>query len=229
MNPWRPIEMKIVCFGASNPENVREIKAIIARDPDLDFLGFIDDTESKWGTKFYGYPVLGGRDLIHDLNNDGVVFCNFITRNCVDRYETTRFLTENGCRLINLVHPTVNLEMVHLGVGNYIQENVTLQAEVSVGNNSSIHAASFIAHETIIGNSVFIAPGCFVSGRVIIEDGAFLGTGVIVAPEVKIGRWSVIGTGSVIVRDVPAYKVIVGNPGVPVSSIEEKYISGDVI
>lgn len=221
--------MKFICFGANNPESVREIEAIITRDPNLDFLGFIDDAKSKWGTQFYGYPVLGGRDLVHDLNNDGVVFCNLICRNCVDRYETTRFLTENGCKLINLVHPTVSLEMVHLGVGNYIQENVLLQAEVTVGNNASIHAGSTIAHETTIGNSVFIAGGCFVSGKVTIGDGAFLGTGVNIAPEVEIGKWSVIGTGSVIVRDVPAYKVIVGNPGVLVDSVEEKYISGDVI
>jgi sugar O-acyltransferase (sialic acid O-acetyltransferase NeuD family) len=221
--------MKLVCFGASNAEDVREIEAVTSRDPRLDFLGFIDDTESKWGTKFYNYPVLGGRDLVHDLKNREVVFCNLIDGNCIDRYETTKFLVDNGCKLINLVHPTVNLEMTHLGVGNYIQENVVLQAEVKVGNNSSIHVGSVVAHESTVGNTVFIAGGCFVSGRVTIEDGAYLGTGVNVAPAVKIGKWSVIGTGAVVVRDVPPYKVIVGNPGIPVNSVEEKYTSGDVL
>jgi sugar O-acyltransferase (sialic acid O-acetyltransferase NeuD family) len=221
--------MKLICVGANNPETIRVINAIKMKDPSFHFMGFIDNDESKWGTQFYGYPVLGGTDLVNDLSKKEVFFCNLITRDCITRYETTKAIVERGGQLTNLVHPSVNLDMVNIGAGNYIQENVIFQAEVTVGNNSSIHFGSTVAHETMVGNSVFIAGGCNVSGLVTIEDGAFLGTGVNVAPRLKIGKWSVIGTGSVIVRDVPAYKVVVGNPGVSVNSVNKKYISGDVI
>mgnify|MGYP006192586979 CR=1 FL=1 len=39
---------------------------------------------------------------------------------------------------------------VELGTGNYIQESVILQAEVSVGENCSIHIGTLVGHETTI-------------------------------------------------------------------------------
>jgi sugar O-acyltransferase (sialic acid O-acetyltransferase NeuD family) len=221
--------MKLICLGASNPETIRVVNAIKKVDKDFQFLGFIDNDKKKWGKKFYGYPIFGGVEKVKELTKKyGAFFCNLITRDCVTRYETTRELVKNGAKLVNLVHPSVNLEMVKMGVGNYIQENVILQAEVSIGNNSSIHMGSLIGHETKIGNSVFIAHGCNLSGKIIIEDGVFIGTGVSILPRLTIGRWSIIGAGAVIIENVPPYSVVVGIPGKVIKSVEKKYISGDV-
>jgi len=221
--------MKLVCLGASNPETIRVVNAIKKVDRDFHFLGFVDNDEKKWGKKFYGYPIFGGMDKVAELSKEGVVFCNLITRDCVTRYETTKSLIERGARLANLIHPSVNLEMVKLRIGNYIQEAVILQAEVYIGNNSSIHMGSLIGHETRIGNSVFIAHGCNLSGKIIVEDGVFIGTGVSIVPRVTIGKWSIIGAGATITEDVPPYSVIVGNPGRVIKEVDKKYTSGDIV
>lgn len=205
--------MKLVCFGASNPETIRVVNAVKRADEDFEFLGFLDNDESKWGTTFCGYPVFGGLNEVEALNREGALFCNLITRDCVTRYETTITLVKAGAKLANLLHPDVNIEMVQLGLGNYIQENVILQAGVRVGDNSSIHCGSIVSHETSIGNSVFIAPGCALSGLIVVEDGVFIGTGATVLPRLRIGKWSTIGAGTVIIRDVPPYSVVVENPG----------------
>jgi len=204
--------MDIVFLGAANPETGRMIKAVEQCQPNFNVIGFLDNDPKKKGNIFLNYPVLGGFEILDTLVNENIYFVNLITGSTKTRYETSRFMASKGCRFANFIHPTVNLLMTHIGVGNYIQEGVILQAETHIGNNSSIHIASLIGHESTIGDSVFIAHGCSISGLVEIGDGAFLGTHATVLPRLKIGKWSTIGAGAVIIRDIPDYAVAVGNP-----------------
>lgn len=222
--------MEIIFIGANNPETIRMIKAVEGAVPNFRVAGFLDNAPEKKGTSFFGFPVLGGFESLHSIigRNDDVRFVNLITRDCVTRYETSLEVARAGGHFANFIHPGVNLQMVAMGEGNYIQENVVIQAGVGIGNNSSIHIGSLIGHETKIGNSVFIAHGCNLSGLVTVEDGVFMGTGVSVVPRVKIGRWSIVGAGSVITKDVPPYSVVVGSPGRVIRAVEHKYENGDV-
>lgn len=205
-------KIQVICLGAKNPETVRTIHAIGKSNPQIKFLGYLDKDKSKWGTNFHGYPVFGGSQKVEEFAKKGVYFCNFVAGSTKARYESTLDLVSRGAKLINLIHPDVNLEMVKLGTGNYIQDRVILQAGVSIGDNSSIHIGSLIGHESTIGNSVLIAHGCNISSFVRIEDGAYLGTGVTVIPNITIGRWAYVGAGTVIIRNIPPGAVVVGNP-----------------
>jgi sugar O-acyltransferase (sialic acid O-acetyltransferase NeuD family) len=219
--------MALVLLGANNPETVRVITAI-RRERPLEVLGFLDNDPVKKNSDFFGYPVLGGFEMLPGLVAEHE-FVNIITRDCATRYETSKHIVEAGGRLTNLIHPNVDLEMTTIGVGNYIQESVLLQAAVAVGNNSSVSFGSLIGHESVIGNSVFFAPGCHVSGIVHVEDGVFVGTGCTILPRLTIGRWSVIGAGSVVTADVPPYSVVVGNPARVLRTIVPAHDSGDVV
>ena len=220
--------MKLVCLGAV-PEAIRIIKKIQKIDKELDFVGFLDNDKSKWGQKIFSYPVFGGMSAVPELRDKGCFFCNLITHDAISRYETTLELVKQGARLTNLIHPSVDLELVNMGIGNYIQENVVLQANVSLGDNSSIHFGTLVSHETKIGNSSFIAPGCNLSGAVSVGDGVTIGICVSIIPRIKIGKWSVIGAGAVIIKDVPPYSVVVGNPGRVINSLDKKYDDGEIV
>lgn len=219
--------MKLVGLGAVS-EAIRIAHKIMEHDKNFELLGFIDNDEKKWNTKLDSFPIFGGLSLVNELIKKEVKFCNFVTHDAISRYETGLELVKRGARLSNFIYPQINLEFVKLGLGNYIQENVVLQAHVQIGNNSSIHIGSLIGHDTKIGNSVFIAHGCNISGGVEIEDGVFLGTGVSVLPNIRIGKWSIIGAGSLIIEDVPPYSLVVGNPGKVIKTFEKKYNSGNV-
>lgn len=219
---------KILLIGANNPETFRVINAVRKANDSVEFIGFIDNDPSKKGKNFIGLKVFGGIETVKDFINDGFYFVNLITRDCITRYETSKAISDMGGKFTNLIHPSVNEEMVFFGVGNYIQENVVLQAEVSIGNNSSIHVGSLIGHESKIGNSTFIAHGCNISGLVKIEDAVFIGTGVSIVPRVKIGKFSIIGAGSVIIEDIPPYSVVVGNPGKIIKKIDVKYYNANI-
>lgn len=220
--------MNIVFLGAANPETGRMIKAVHRVQPNFNILGFIDNDPLKRGKTFLGYPIFGGFETIDQLLADDVYFVNLITGSTKTRYETSRSMAQKGCKFTNFIHPSVDLTMTEFGVGNYIQENVIVQAGAKIGNNTSIHISSLIAHEVEIGNSVFIAHGCSVSGCVQIGDGVFLGTHSTIVPRIRIGKWATVGAGSVVLKNVPDYSVVVGNPARVIKTIEAKYSSGDI-
>ena len=221
---------KIAFIGANNPETARMISAINSTQSNTpEFVGFIDSDPKKANTHFLDYPVFGGYETAKPLIKKGISFVNLITRDCITRLETSLKIKNLGGNFTNFIHPNVNLEMVKMGVGNYIQENVILQANCSIGNNSSIHMGSLIGHETVIGNSVFIAHGCNISGLVEINDCVFIGTGVSIIPRVTIGPFSIIGAGTVVIGDIPPHSVVVGNPGKIIKKHKTKHLHGNII
>lgn len=220
--------MKIYLFGAANPETIRMISALQRIYTNLEFPGLLDNNLSKHGTNFYGLPILGGSELISQLVDCDVGFVVLITGSTCARYEVGRSIIIAGGTLTNFIHPSVDLSMTYWGDGNYIQESVIIQAEVHIGDNSSIHMGTVIGHESTIGSSVFIAHAVSVSGCCSIGDGTFIGTNATVLPRIKIGKWATIGAGSVVTKDVPDYAVVVGNPAKIIKFNEAIYENGSV-
>ncbi|MBV7568655.1 MULTISPECIES: NeuD/PglB/VioB family sugar acetyltransferase [unclassified Pseudomonas] len=219
--------MKVYLLGAANPETIRMIQAVQRSVPNQEF-AFLDNDPAKQGTLFYGIPVVGGLDRVAELKGDDVRFVNLITGSTTTRYQTTCQIVEAGGQLGNFLHPAIDLTMTRMGVGNYLQEGVILQAEVSIGDNSSIHMGALIAHESHVGNSVFIAHGVSVSGCCEIGDGTFIGTNASILPRTRIGRWATIGAGAVVTKDVPDYAVVVGNPGKVIKTNPDSFQDGRV-
>ena len=220
--------MKIYLLGAANPESIRMIRAVQRATSGLEFCGFLDNDPAKKGHDFFGMPILGGLELVGTLAGDGVAFINLITGSTRVRCETTRQIVAAGGRLANFIHPSIDMTMVRAGSGNYLQEGVVVQAEVTIGDNSSIHMGSLVGHETTIGNSVFIAHAVSVSGCCTIGDGTFIGTNATILPRLSIGKWATIGAGTVVTKDVPDYAVAVGNPARIIKSNDIPYADGKV-
>lgn len=220
--------MKIYLLGAANPEAVRMIGSVSRANPDLRF-AFLDNDRAKHGTSFFGVPVVGGAERVPELNGPDVRFVNLITGSCKLRYETTCQLVDAGATLGNFIHPGIDLSMVRFGVGSYLQEGVIMQADVQLGDNTSISAGSVVGHEGRIGHSVFMAPSVSIAGCVEIGDGTFIGTNATILPRLRIGRWVTIGAGAVVTRDVPDYAVVVGSPARVIKSNPVCYENGQVL
>ncbi len=205
------------------------INALKKANQNINIVGFLDNDENKIGQKYFGYEVISGTKKVSNDLLSNCVFINLITGSMSARYSVSKELADQGAKFVNFIHPTVNMEMVNIGLGNYIQESVVVQAGVFIGNNSSIHIGSMIGHESKIGNSSFIAHGCNLSGFTNVEDGVFVGAGVSTVPRVTIGKWSIIGTGAVVTKDIPPYSVAVGNPARVIKTLDIIHNSGNIL
>ena len=108
----------------------------------------------------------------------------------------------------------------------------TWHGDVILKDGASIGIGSIIMGPVLIGEGSACSQNCFISGQshhyedvstnfmrqgvkkgqVVIGNNVWIGANSIILPGVKIGNNSVIGAGSIIIEDVPAYRVVAGNP-----------------
>jgi acetyltransferase-like isoleucine patch superfamily enzyme len=110
---------------------------------------------------------------------------------------------------------------VVLGRGSLVENDTT------IGARTKIQAEAYITAYCTLEDDVFIAP-CVVTtndnfmGRTerrheliagpTIRRGARVGGGAILCPGIEIGEEAFVGAGAVVTKDVPARKLVVGNP-----------------
>jgi acetyltransferase-like isoleucine patch superfamily enzyme len=138
-------------------------------------------------------------------------------------------------------------ERVILGDQSCVRERVTIGDDVVVGRGSliendttvgaltKIQADAYITAYSTLEDNVFIAP-CVVTtndnfmGRTeqrheliagpTIRRGARVGGGAILCPGIEIGEEAFVGAGAVVTKDVPARKLVVGNPARVVRDVD---------
>lgn len=141
-----------------------------------------------------------------------------------------------GCN-VEIPYPElVNLYECEIGNNNFIGPFVEIQKGVKIGNYNKIHSHTFICSKVKIGNYVFIGHGVIFSNdkypvhrkmdewkETIIEDHVIVGNNSTILP-VKIDKYVIVGAGTVVTKDVPPYKIVIGNPGKIIGDVRnEKY------
>lgn len=124
---------------------------------------------------------------------------------------------------------------------NKIGDNVSIgtssvvEHDVRIGDDVRIHSQAFIPEETILEAGCWIGPKVVItnakyplSPRVksslkgaTVRKNAKIGANATLLPGVIIGENALIGAGTLVTKDVPAGKVVVGNPGQPIKDISE--------
>ena len=105
-----------------------------------------------------------------------------------------------------------------------IGRGVSVQYEVTIGEYSRIMTQSEVTGNMIIEDHVFFGAGVVTTndkymGRTIdhssgprVKSGARVGANATILAGVTIGKEAVVGAGAVVTRDIPDYKVAMGNP-----------------
>lgn len=121
-------------------------------------------------------------------------------------------------------------ESCNLGQNVVVSPNVVLGDNVKVQNNVSIYTGVICEDDVFLGPSMVFTNIINPRSTVVRRDqyvetkvgkGASIGANATIICGNPIGEYALIGAGSVITKPIPAYALIVGNPGKQIGWVSE--------
>jgi len=115
-----------------------------------------------------------------------------------------------------------------IGKNCNLGQNVVVSPKVILGNNVRVQNNVSIYEGVICEDDVFLGPSMVLTNvinprsadsrkseykKTLIKKGASIGANATIVCGHAIGEFAFIGAGAVVTKDVPAYALIVGNPG----------------
>lgn len=174
-------------------------------------VGVVDDGMSA-GETVMGLPVLGGRDVLTGLYEQGVhLAINAVggIGNVAIRVQVFQALSQAGFTCPAVVHPTAWVEpSASLAEGVQVFPFAYVGSEASLGFGTIVNTGAIVSHECTLGECVNISPGAILAGRVQVGDRVLVGMGVTVNLQVKIGAGTRIGNNATVKSDVPPNYVV---------------------
>jgi putative colanic acid biosynthesis acetyltransferase WcaF len=100
---------------------------------------------------------------------------------------------------------------------------ITIGTEVAISHGVKIYnlGGVSVGNRAVLSQDVYLCGGThdytkgnypLVRKPIIIEDDVWIGAGAFIGPGVRIGQGAVVGARAVVFKDVPPWKVAVGNP-----------------
>lgn len=172
--------------------------------------GFLDDkTDALDG--FSGYPpIVSSVENFRPQEND-VVICGLGAVKWRRKY--IDILLGKGARFDTFVSPKANvLRTARLGIGVLIGSNVSVSADVVIGDFVLVHDNAIFGHDTKLGNHVVVENGVFCGGFVEVGDGATLHTRAVILPHQRVGVNAIVGACSCVIRNVKSGATVFGVP-----------------
>lgn len=117
-----------------------------------------------------------------------------------------------------------------------IGQNVVISPGVIIGNNVRIQNNVSVYEGVICEDDVFLGPSMVFTNvinprsaisrkhqymKTIVKKGATIGANATIVCGNMLGEYCFIGAGAVVINDVPAYGLIVGNPGKQIGWMSE--------
>lgn len=203
---------KIVIWGAGGHALV--VADILRTAGNFEIVGFLDDADSnRHGKPFCGATILGGRDQLDTLREQGVVQAILAFGNCAARLKFAEVLRSKGFGLATAVHPRATVASdVTIGPGSQIVAGAVINPAARIGENVIVNTCAGVDHECVLEDGAHVGPGARLGGKVSVGRAAWVGMGASILPGFKIGEGAIIGAGAVVLEDVPAGVVAFGVP-----------------
>ena len=146
---------------------------------------------------------------------------------------------DEGCSIgkgTRIWHFTHIMQGCEIGENCNFGQNVVVSPGVKLGNNVKVQNNVSIYTGVICEENVFLGPSMVFTNvtnprstvirrdqyeQTLVRKGASIGANATIVCGHEIGQFAFIGAGAVVTKDVPAYALIIGNPGKQVGWMSE--------
>jgi sugar O-acyltransferase (sialic acid O-acetyltransferase NeuD family) len=200
----------ILIYGAGG--HAKSVMEMVLQNTDHAIAGIIDDDEQLTGKRVLGIPVLGTRQVLPRLIEEGVRLAANGVGGILDinvRVRIFELLENLRFSFPALIHPRATLEP-----SAKVEEGVQVFANAYVGSDACLKARCMIntnavvSHDCTVDSYAHIAPGALLAGHVYVGKNTLVGMGVTTAIGIHIGDGVRVGNGAILLADVPDRTII---------------------
>ena len=200
----------------------REVVAALSGNTYFDQVVLVDDDPARWGKFIGGHAVVGGTDLVPELEDHQVVVA--AGRGATRRRIVRRLLGAGLApeRFTRVIDPSVVVPPgCVIGAGSIVLAGAVLTADVRVGDHVVLMPQVALTHDVVVEDYVTLCSGVCLGGGVHVGSGAYLGMNASVREKVRVGPDSTLGMGGVLLEPLPPRETWVGVPAHRVGTVME--------
>ena len=205
-----PTNTSIVIYGAGG--HAKAVMEMVRALGTFKIAGIVDDNPALTGSSVLGIQVLGTREMLPRLYEQGVYLAANGVGGIINigiRINLFQLLGTHGFAFPALCHPCATLEdSAHICDGVQVFANAYVGSSAVLHEKCMINTGAIISHDCHIGAYSHIAPGALLAGHVMVGEKALVGMGVTTAIGICIGSGSRIGNGAILLADVPERAII---------------------
>jgi sugar O-acyltransferase (sialic acid O-acetyltransferase NeuD family) len=200
----------ILIYGAGG--HSKSIMEMILQNDTHTIAGIVDDDIRLKGNQVLGNTVLGTREVLPLLFEQGIILAANGVGGIIDisvRVKVFDLLEKTGFVFPALIHPRATVEpSAKVGEGVQVFANAYIGSEATLNHKCMINTNAVISHDCEIGSYSHVSPGALLAGHVRVGEGTLIGMGVTTTIGVRIGSGVRIGNGAIILADIPDKMVI---------------------
>ena len=122
-------------------------------------------------------------------------------------------------------HRAVVGPCMDIGAGCSIGTSSVTSGFAKLHDGARIHSVCFVDYFAAVQEDAWVGPSAIVESRLdkvtVVGAGAILALKVHLFPGIRVGERALIGTRSVLRKDIPPYRLVIGNPPRAVRTIDQ--------
>lgn len=177
----------------------------------ISIFGFVEFKEFYKKKTFLKKPVIRFEEITPDL----IEKFNFFYLKSYDDLNNLRcknflIFKKKKFKFISYISDEVNLDYnISVGENTFILGGQTICSEVKIGNNVVIWSHNHIGDRTVVEDHVWISSCVSIGGDAVIGNKSFLGLNSTICNSVKIGKENFIGANALITKNTNASEVFI--------------------